>query len=101
MLDVAPRATRWQLQLGANLVGPYSPFDAPGVTLPTYGLMHLGGGIRVGRAEIQVGVRNLLNHRYPELQAGDFVVPGQPRTVFGTIRYGFGRHSVAGGSAED
>ena len=88
-LEVAPDSAPWRLRLSTNVVGPYSPLDEPGVTLPTYALFHLSGGLRVGRSELQVGVRNLLNHEYPELEAGGFVTPGEPRSVFGTIRYTF------------
>jgi outer membrane receptor for ferric coprogen and ferric-rhodotorulic acid len=49
---------------------------------------------------VQVGLRNVLNHSYAELRAGDFVVPGQPRTVFVGVRYRFGEGSVASGTAE-
>jgi outer membrane receptor protein involved in Fe transport len=94
-LDLAPPAARWQLHVAGNVVGPYSPFDEPGVTLPAYGLLHLSGGWSLGRAQVQVGLRNVLNHAYPELRAGDFVVPGQPRTVFVGLRYRFGEKSVA------
>ncbi|HWH04528.1 MAG TPA: TonB-dependent receptor, partial [Gemmatimonadales bacterium] len=79
----------WRLQVSTNVLGPYSPFDEPGVERPAYGLLHVSGGWRVGDAEIHVGVRNVLNHMYRELEAGGFVTPGQPRSVFGTIRYTF------------
>ncbi len=88
-LDVAPPGAIWHLRLGSNVVGPYSPFDEPGVTLPAYALLHLSGGVQAGRAQIEVGLRNLLNRAYPELQAGAFVAPGQPRSVVGSVRYIF------------
>lgn len=88
-LELAPDQTPWRVRLTSNVVGPYSPFDEPGVTLPTYALLHLSGGMRVGRTELQLGIRNLLDHRYPELEAGGFVTPGQPRSVVGTVRYAF------------
>jgi hypothetical protein len=34
-------------------------------------------------------VRNVLDKAYPELVAGGLVSPGQPRAVFGTVRYDF------------
>ena len=70
-----------------NVVGPYSPFDAPGETLSSYALFHLDGEFRIGPATALAGIRNLLNRHYPELRAGDFIVPGQPRTVFLSLRY--------------
>ncbi|MBW8772672.1 MAG: TonB-dependent receptor [Gemmatimonadetes bacterium] len=73
--------------LSTNVVGPYAPFDEPGVTLDPYALLHANAGARVGRTLLQLGVRNLLDQKYPELRAGGFVVPGQPRTVYGTVRY--------------
>ena len=88
-LDVGPASERWQLHLGGNVVGPYTPFDAPGITLPAYGLVHVSGSVAIGRAEVQLGVRNLLDHEYPELRAGGFVIPGQPRTVSGSVRVTF------------
>lgn len=87
VVDIAPHSARWQVQVSGNVLGPYSPFDAPGVTVPPYGLLHASGGVQLGRARLQLGLRNLLNHRYAELQAGDFVVPGQPRTVFAGLRF--------------
>ena len=71
------------------MVGPYTPFDEPGVELPTYALVHLTGGVRVGSALFDLGVRNVLDKTYPELRAGGFVSPGQPRSVYGTVRYIF------------
>ena len=88
-LELAPETAPWRLRVSTNVLGPYSPFDEPGVERPAYGLLHVSGGWRVAGAEIQVGVRNVLNHTYRELEAGGFVTPGQPRSVFGTIRYTF------------
>ena len=88
-VDLGPASGRWQLHLGGNVVGPYTPFDAPGVTLPAYGLVHLSGMVAVGRADLQLGIRNLLDRRYPELRAGGFVVPGQMRTATASVRMRF------------
>lgn len=93
-LDLAPPKARWQLHLASNVVGPYSPFDEPGVSLPAYALLHVSGMWSFGRAQVQAGLRNLLDHAYPELRAGNFVVPGQPRTVFVELRYRFGKEVV-------
>lgn len=73
--------------LSTNLVGPYAPFDEPGTTLDPYALVHATAGVRLGRTLVQLGVRNLFDRMYPELRAGEFVVPGQPRTAYGTVRY--------------
>lgn len=88
-LELAPPAAIWQLRAGSDLVGPYSPFDEPGVVRPAYGLVHLSGGVRVSRALIELGVRNVFDTAYRELEAGGFVSPGSPRSLFGTVRYAF------------
>jgi len=88
-VEVAPEGAIWRAGVGTNVVGPYTPFDEPGVELPTYALMHLTGGVRIGQAEVDIGVRNLLDTHYTEVRAGGFVSPGQPRSVYGTVRYGF------------
>jgi outer membrane receptor protein involved in Fe transport len=85
-LELAPPNAIWQAQLSTNVVGPYTPFDEPGVRLDPYALLHLSGNLRIGTWILQVGARNLLNHSYPELRAGGFIVPGQPRSVYGGIR---------------
>jgi outer membrane receptor protein involved in Fe transport len=86
---VAPPAAIWNLRLSTNVVGPYTPFDEPGVEVGSYALVHLNGGVRIGTTLLSVGVRNLFNHAYPELRAGGFVSPGQPRSVYGSVRYIF------------
>ncbi|MGH7498724.1 MAG: TonB-dependent receptor [Gemmatimonadales bacterium] len=88
-IEIAPEMSVWRIGVLTNIVGPYTPFDEPGVELPTYALFHLTGGVRVGPAEFDLGVRNLLNRDYPELRAGGFVAPGQPRSVYGTVHYIF------------
>ncbi len=76
------------VRIGGSVVGPYSPVDEPGVELPTYFLANVSGGIQVHRGlQLQVGVKNLTNHNYPEIRAGGFVVPGQPRSLIATLRY--------------
>ena len=44
---------------------------------------------KIGKAELEIGVHNLLDRDYPELVAGGLVAPGQPIAVFGTVRYDF------------
>jgi outer membrane receptor protein involved in Fe transport len=87
VLDLEPEQAHWRLQLGSNVLGPYSPFDAPGESEPAYALFHLSAGYSAGRATVSAGIRNLLNRRYTELRAGDFIVPGQPRTVIVGLSY--------------
>ncbi len=88
-VELAPPAAIWRLRVGSNVLGPYSPFNEPGVLLPAYGLVHLSGGIRLGGAQLELGVRNVLDRVYPELRASRFVTPGQPRAVFGSVKYLF------------
>jgi outer membrane receptor protein involved in Fe transport len=57
--------------------------------LPAYALLHVSATRRIGKAELQIGVRNILDKAYPELVAGGLVAPGQPRAAFGTVRYDF------------
>jgi hypothetical protein len=88
-VDLAPSAASWRARVGTNVVGPYTPFDEPGVTLPSFALLHASGQARVGGAVLELGARNLLDRAYPELRAGGFIVPGQPRSVYGAVRYDF------------
>jgi outer membrane receptor for ferrienterochelin and colicin len=88
-LELAPPSSSWRLRVNTNVVGPYTPFDEPGVEVPAYALLHLHGDTRIGRALVGLGVRNLLDQTYTELRAGGFVVPGQPRSVYGNIQYLF------------
>ena len=64
-LAVAPPTAIWNVRVSTNVVGPYTPFDEPGVELGSYALVHLNGGVRVGSTLLTVGVRNLFNHAYP------------------------------------
>ena len=89
--DLAPPHARWDLRLAGNAVGPYTPFDEPGVLVPAYGLLHISGGVLVEGVRVEAGVRNLLDRAYPELRAGGFVSPGQPRAVYVTVSRRFGR----------
>jgi len=85
-----PTSGVWTVRLATNVVGPYTPFDEePGFELPAYGLLHLSGRVRFAKADLEVGMRNLLDREYPELRAGGFVAPGQPRSLFANLRYVF------------
>ena len=88
-MGVAPPTAIWNLRLSANVAGPSTPFDEPDVEVGSCGLLHVSGGVRFGTVLVSAGVRNLLDHAYPELRAGGFVSPGQPRSVYGTLRYVF------------
>lgn len=86
-LDLAPPKQRWYVRLCSNVVGPYAPFDEPGVTLPSYALFQLSAGYQLGSILFETGVRNLFDKAYPELRAGGFVDPGQPRAGYLTMKY--------------
>ena len=88
-VEIAPPAARWHGRVATNFQGPYSPFDEPGVTLPSYGLLHVSAGYIFGHTSLELGVRNLLDQKYVEVQAGNFVAPGQPITVYGSVQYIF------------
>ena len=86
-IKLAPASGGWWAQLALDALGPYSPFDEPGVLRPAFALFQLSGGLRlVPGAELDVGIRNLFDRAYPELEAGGFVSPGQPRSLFITLR---------------
>jgi len=84
-----PSSSVWSVRVSTNAVGPYSPFDEPGVVLPAYALLHASASRKFGKVELEAGVRNILDKTYPELVAGGLVAPGQPRAAFGTVRYDF------------
>jgi len=85
-LDVEPPATWWRLRVSGNWVGPYSPFDEPGVVLGSYGLAHVAIMTQVRDMELDAGVQNVFDRAYPELVAGHIVAPGRPRSLFLTAR---------------
>jgi iron complex outermembrane receptor protein len=87
-LDLTMPAAPWRVRLSGNWVGGYSPFDQPGVVLGGYGLAHVSATWTLGALEADVGVRNIFDRAYPELVAGDVVSPGQPRTLFVSLRAG-------------
>ena len=88
-VEVAPPQTIWRVRLMSNFQGTYTPFEeAVGLTRPGFALLHASAGVRLGTsAHLDVGVRNLLNTRYRELESGYFITPGQSRTVYATVRY--------------
>ncbi|MBA2683954.1 MAG: TonB-dependent receptor [Gemmatimonadaceae bacterium] len=88
-LQWARPGSLWSVRLSTNAVGPYSPFDEPGVVLPAYALLHASATRKIGKAELEIGVRNILDKAYPELVAGGLVAPGQPIAAFGTVSYTF------------
>jgi len=88
-LQIAPVRAWWSIRVAGNWVGPYSPFDEPGVVLGSYGLAHVSGSAQWRAVRLEVGVRNVFDRAYPELIAGHVVDPGQPRALFTTLRTTF------------
>lgn len=90
-LDISPNrsaASPWTVQLSSNWVGPYSPFDEPGVVLGAYALAHASAHLRLtNTVGLDVGARNILDRAYPELVADHIVSPGEPRTVYVGMKY--------------
>ncbi|MEJ2215337.1 MAG: TonB-dependent receptor [Gemmatimonadota bacterium] len=69
-----------------SAVGPYSPFDEPGVVRAGYALLNLSAGDQIGPVALELGVHNVFDRHYAELEAGGFVSPGQPRALYITVR---------------
>jgi outer membrane receptor protein involved in Fe transport len=90
-VEVAPPGRPWYARVSGNAAGRYTPFDPEPAEAhyPAYGLLHIGGGVRLRDAMLDLGIRNLLDTRYAELRAGNFVSPGQPRSVYANLRYVF------------
>jgi iron complex outermembrane recepter protein len=87
-VNVALPAQIWEAHVGVNFQGPYSPWDEYGVLRPAFALLNLSGAVRVTpRAKLSVGVRNLLDTYYRELEAGYQVTPGQTRSVYVMLQY--------------
>ena len=59
-----------------------------GLTRPAFALFYTSAGVRIANdAHLQIGIRNLLNTQYRELESGYFVTPGQPISVFASMHY--------------
>jgi outer membrane receptor protein involved in Fe transport len=87
-IDFGKTSAPWSIRLSTNVVGPYTPFDEADVELPAYALVHLSSRLLVGsNTTLRLGIRNLFNKSYPEVRAGGFVSPGQPRAIYGGISY--------------
>ena len=87
-IDIGKVSDAWSVRISGNVVGAYTPFDEPTVELPAYGLLHVSSRLLVGgRTTLRLGLRNLFDTKYPELRAGGFVSPGQPRSVYGALSY--------------
>jgi outer membrane receptor protein involved in Fe transport len=88
-LEISPPRAIWQWRIGSNFQGKYTPFEeAVGLTRPAFALFYTSAGVRIANdAHLQIGIRNLLNTQYRELESGYFVTPGQPISVFASMHY--------------
>jgi outer membrane receptor protein involved in Fe transport len=78
----------WEGRVGTTFNGPYTPWEEQGVLRPGYALFNIEGGVRVYHdTHVLVGIRNLLDTRYRELESGGQVTPGQSQTIYATVRY--------------
>jgi outer membrane receptor protein involved in Fe transport len=70
--------------------GPFTPIGEPSVRTKAYGLMDVGGSLRLDHAgtSLDVDLLNALDTRYPELRASGFLNPGAPRTLRAAVRFG-------------
>ncbi len=73
----------------AAYTGPWTPVNEPGVLTSPYTLLNLRGVFPVsGDWSGAVGVQNILDHRYVEVQASGFLSPGTPRQLVLSVRHG-------------
>jgi outer membrane receptor protein involved in Fe transport len=78
----------WMAQVGTNLQGAYTPFEEPGILRPGFALFSVAGGLKLSsKTQLTVGVRNLLDVRYRELESGGQATPGEGRALYVNMRY--------------
>jgi outer membrane receptor protein involved in Fe transport len=78
--------------LWAAYTGAFTPIDEPDARTPPFTLLNARGTIPVtSEWSFVLGVRNILDRRYPEVWASGYVSPGGPRTVLVAIRWGKGQ----------
>ncbi len=79
---------RWMAQLATNVQGAYTPFEEPGILRPGFALFTVAGAYKLTQTmQLAVGVRNLLDVRYRELESGGQATPGEGRAFYATMRY--------------
>lgn len=87
-LDMNIPGQIWEGRVSTTFNGPYTPWEERGLLRPGYALFNIEGGLRVYRnTHVLLGVRNLLDTRYRELESGGQVTPGQSQTLYATVRY--------------
>jgi hypothetical protein len=52
-------------------------------------LLHVSAKAHVRGMDVETGVRNALDRRYPEVVAGHLVAPGEGRALFGALKVNF------------
>ncbi len=85
-----PPHSIWQFQLGTNFQGAvHAVRGAIGLTRPGFALLNGYAGVQLSKQWIlSLGVRNILDTQYRELESGYFVTPGQPRTFYLRMHFG-------------
>ena len=87
-LDIAIPNKIWVAQVGTNLQGAYTPFEEPGILRPGFALFNVAGGVKLSHTtQLLVGVRNVLDVRYRELESGGQATPGEGRAFYVNMRY--------------
>jgi outer membrane receptor protein involved in Fe transport len=87
-LDLNIPSQIWSARIGTTFNGPYTPFEEKGVLRPGYALFNVEGKVRVMHGTyVMLGLRNLLNTRYRELESGGQVTPGQLQTAYARVQY--------------
>jgi outer membrane receptor protein involved in Fe transport len=87
-LDLGIPGGVWTGRIGTTFNGPYTPFEEKDILRPGYMLFNVEGGVRVYRnTRLLLGVRNVLNTRYRELESGGQVTPGELQAAYATVRY--------------
>jgi outer membrane receptor protein involved in Fe transport len=76
----------------AAYTGAFTPIGEPDARTSPFTLLNARGTVPVTTdLSLALGVRNILDRRYPEVRASGFVSPGEPRTVLLAVRWGSGR----------
>lgn len=70
--------------------GPWTPVNEPDVRTTAYALLNLRATVPFGGPwSAAIGVQNILDQKYVEVQASGFLNPGTPRQILFTLRHGF------------
>jgi outer membrane receptor protein involved in Fe transport len=74
----------------AAYTGAWTPVNEPGVLTSPYTLLNVRGIFPItGEWSGALGVQNILDQKYVEVQASGYLSPGTPRQVMLTVRHGF------------